>query len=113
MARQKWQGREKAIAERLGLEQTLASGAWGFKGDAQGDGVLVEIKTTGQKGIRIPLNWLIKLEEQAAQEHKLGVLVLDIAPDDSYNPKTYIAVNLDSLQEFSDWLVYDWDGSDE
>jgi len=67
------------VASDFGGRVQPGSGCFSHrKGDVDSEEFLIECKRTDAKSISLKLSWLHKIEREAAEEGKEGLLLLDI-----------------------------------
>ncbi len=73
---------EKHLAKRLGLQQTLASGAMvGDKGDLKGKGFRVESKSTNSNSLSLKIDYLLKISGEALNYKQIPALAVQFVTD--------------------------------
>lgn len=73
---------EKRIAKDIGADLTIASGAFGDKGDMMISNMLIESKSTATKTLSLKHEWLDKIAREAMHTGKIPALVFSYCTDE-------------------------------
>lgn len=91
------QKQERRLAEDYGGQRSAASGAfWSRKGDVRTDRWLIEAKYTDQKGYRLTVSILDKIEREAILDGRKPRL------DVSFGGKEWVVITRDDLDELEE-----------